>query len=329
MTTVSDADNLNIGLTDPLPLVGSPNHWARVPELGLVCITASDAVRFRALTRKRLLQLDPPEQQRVLTELYRENLRRLEGAITYCHDRQIRLYRMTSALFPFSDDSVGEGVLASFAEEMGRVGDRALELGIRLVLHPDQFVVLNSDRPDVVENSLKILRTHAWVMDLLHQPRSAWALMNIHGGKGDRTERLIATIRALPDAIRARLTLENDEHTYSASEILEICRASGVAMVFDAHHHVIHEHLDSYDHPSVAEMVAAAQTTWPRPEWQVVHISNGCASFNDPRHSDLIAQMPAAFEQVPWIEVEAKLKEQAIEQLRQTWLTLRSLTEDP
>ena len=31
------------------------------PQLGLVCITHSDAVRYRALTRKRLLQLDPAE----------------------------------------------------------------------------------------------------------------------------------------------------------------------------------------------------------------------------------------------------------------------------
>ncbi|HEV2762594.1 MAG TPA: hypothetical protein VGV38_06330, partial [Pyrinomonadaceae bacterium] len=47
------------------------------PQLGLVCITTSDAVRFRALTRKRLLQLDAAEQKRVLGELYADNLARL------------------------------------------------------------------------------------------------------------------------------------------------------------------------------------------------------------------------------------------------------------
>ena len=91
-------------------------------------------------------------------------------------------------------------------------------------------------------------------------------------------------------------------------------------MVFDAHHHVVHEKLDSYDDPSVGEMLALARETWPVPAWQMVHISNGRESFNDPRHSDLITDMPPAYRAAPWIEVEAKLKEVAIERLRAEWL---------
>jgi len=70
----------------------------------------------------------------------------------------------------------------------------------------------------------------------------------------------------------------------------------------------------------VGEMLAAARTTWPDPTWQLVHISNGRDSLHDPRHSDLIATMPNSYRQAPWIEVEAKHKEVAIAQLRQTWL---------
>jgi UV DNA damage endonuclease len=91
-------------------------------------------------------------------------------------------------------------------------------------------------------------------------------------------------------------------------------------MVFDAHHHVIHEGLDSYDDPSVAEILAAARTTWLDPEWQLVHISNGRTAFNDRHHSDLITVMPSSYRNAPWIEVEAKLKEEAIAKLRQEWL---------
>lgn len=93
-------------------------------------------------------------------------------------------------------------------------------------------------------------------------------------------------------------------------------------MVFDAHHHVIHEHLETYDDPSVAEMLAAARTTWSVPEWQLVHISNGKEFFTDPRHSDLITEMPNCYYQAPWIEVEAKFKELAIEKLRAEWLSV-------
>lgn len=290
------------------------------PELGLVCITASDQVRYRALTRKRLLLLEPEEQQRVLRELYAANLQRLAGAIEFCHSHQIRLYRLSSATFPFADDPSGAAILDEFAAGLQIVGDRAHNLGIRLVLHPDQFVVLNSDRPEVIANSIKILATHARVFDLMGLPQSPWALMNIHGGKGGRADRLIEVIRDLPDGIRLRLTLENDEYTYGAPDILEICRATDIPMVFDAHHHVIHDHLESYEHPSVAAMVTAARDTWKVPEWQLVHISNGCESFADQRHSDLITLMPSVYREVPWIEIEAKKKEVAIAKLQAEWL---------
>lgn len=293
----------------------------KLPELGLVCITTSDAVRFRTVTRKRLLQLSETEQETVLRELYTDNLKRLDKAIDFCSVNHIKLYRMTSALFPFADTDLGEAVLHSMTEELRNTGNRALSLGIRLVLHPDQFVVLSSDKLSVVENSIKILATHALILDMLGQPRSPLALMNIHGGKSDRTSQLKSVIRDLPASIRSRLTFENDEYAYSSSEILEVCLDTGVPMVFDAHHHVIHEHLETYDDPSVAEMLAAARTTWSVPEWQLVHISNGREFFADPRHSDLITEMPNCYYQAPWIEVEAKFKELAIEKLRAEWLS--------
>ncbi|HZI19741.1 MAG TPA: UV DNA damage repair endonuclease UvsE [Pyrinomonadaceae bacterium] len=292
----------------------------RGPQLGLVCITHSDEVRYRALTRKRLLQLSEAERERVLRELYADNLSRLDRALSFCEARGLSLYRMTSGLFPFADDEAGAGLLEEFAGRVGEVGGRAARLGVRLVLHPDQFVVLNSDSEQVVANSFKILETHARVMDLLGQPRTPWALIEIHGGKGGRADRLVENVGRLPAAVRSRIAFENDEYTYGADEILEVCRRAGVPMVFDAHHHVVHEKLDSYEHPSVAHFVAAARETWPDPAWQLVHISNGRASFADRNHSDLVEAMPEAFRVVPWIEVEAKHKELAIEKLRSGWL---------
>jgi len=43
-----------------------------------------------------------------------------------------------------------------------------------------------------------------------------------------------------------------------------------------------------------------------------VHISNGREGFNDRQHSDLIATMPSSYLAAPYIEIEAKLKEEAI-----------------
>ncbi|HEX8150615.1 MAG TPA: UV DNA damage repair endonuclease UvsE [Pyrinomonadaceae bacterium] len=298
----------------------TPKTQGLVPRLGLVCITHSDEVRYRTVTRKRLLQFDAGERKRMLRDLYAANLARLNGALDFCAGRGLRLYRMTSNLFPFADDEAGSDVLEEFAGGLKTTGARADELGIRLVLHPDQFVVLSSDSPQTVANSVKILESHARVMDMLGRPRSPWALIEIHGGKGGRADRLVEQVGLLPEGVRSRVAFENDEYIYSAAEILEVCRRARVPMVFDAHHHVVHEGLDSYDHPSVAEMVEAARTTWPNPEWQLAHISNGRESFRDRHHSDLVESMPAAYRRVPWIEVEAKHKELAVERLAADWL---------
>ena len=286
------------------------------PQLGLVCITHSEEVRYRTITRTRLLQLDPEQRRPRLETLYRENLARLNTAIDYCEREQIFLYRMPSSLFPFFDEEVGRSAMTSLADEVAETGARALERNTRLVMHPDQFVVLNSDSEKVVDNSIKILQMHADIMDLLQQPRSPWALLEIHGGKSGRGGELVQAIARLPEAIRCRLGLENDEYAYGASEIHAICMESGVPMIFDAHHHVVHEGLSSYEDPSIGEMLDKARETWARPEHQLAHISNGRTAFADRSHADLIEVMPSVFGSVPWIEIEAKHKEVAIRKLR-------------
>ncbi|WP_323144473.1 UV DNA damage repair endonuclease UvsE [Massilia phyllosphaerae] len=286
------------------------------PELGLVCITVSKDIRYRTVTRKRLLEQSDAGQRKILDEIYRDNIQTLDGALNYCQREGIRLYRMPSSLFPFFDEDIGREVMQPLAPALARTGARATQLGLRLVMHPDQFVVLSSDSPEVVANSIKILQMHADIMELLQQPRSPWALLEIHGGKANRSDELVARIRDLPDPIRLRLCLENDEYSYGALDIHDVCVRSGVPMIFDAHHHIVHDKLSSYDDPSVAEMLARARETWAEPAHQVVHISNGREDFNDRQHSDLIATMPASYAGAPWIEIEAKLKEEAIAGLR-------------
>ena len=285
------------------------------PQLGRVCITTSKDVRYRALTRKRLLEHSEDGRRRLLEDIYRDNLQTFDQAMRYCEREGIALYRLPSSIFPFADEPDGRAILQAFAPQLARSGRRARECGIRLVMHPDQFVVLSSDSEGVVANSVKILQMHADIMDLLDQPRSPWALLEIHGGKSGRADALVDRIALLPEAIRCRIGLENDEYAYGADEIHAICLRAGVPMVFDAHHHVVHDKLDSYEHPSVEAMLRKARETWSEPAHQLVHISNGRSGFSDRQHADLIATMPSSYRLAPWIEIEAKLKEEAIRAL--------------
>jgi UV DNA damage endonuclease len=268
------------------------------------------------------LSFDERVQQEMLRVIYQENINRINNAIEFCAANDINLYRLTSGLFPFSDEPIGAEILEDFAEQLSVTGRKATANNLRIVMHPDQYVVLSSDSESVVENSVKILKMHAKTLDLLEQPRSEWATMNIHGGKGDRADKLVESVEKLPFEIRSRIAFENDEHAYSSSQILEVCRRASVPMVFDAHHHVCREKLDNYNHESVAEMFWAARETWANPENQLVHISNGRDYFQDRAHHDLIFTMPEVFRFAPWIEIEAKHKEIAIEKLKNEWLNV-------
>ena len=296
---------------------------AATPNLGLVCITSTQECRFRTITRARFLTLPEDQRRRALEEVYWNNLARLHWTLTFCRREGIRLYRATSDLFPLSDEPPGIDVLQSFAANLSAFGRRAERLGIRVLLHPDQFVVLNSESEKVVATSRLIMEKHARAFDLLGLPRSPWSAMILHGGKAGRADVLVETIRGLPDGVRSRLVLENDEYAYRAAEILDVCRRAGVPMVFDAHHHVIREKLDSYEHPSVGDMTRAARETWrPHESWQIVHLSNGREGMLDRNHSEFISAVPSAYAGVEWVEVEARGKERAIRQLGSEWSKL-------
>jgi len=296
-----------------------PRARKPLPELGLVCLSSDEQCRFRTITRSRYLSLLAEQRDRELHAIYWDNVQRLHWTLGYCARRDIKLYRATSALFPMSDEPEGEALLRSMASTLGSIGRRAKALGIRVVLHPDQFVVLNSESENTRRVSRIILQKHALWFDLFGLPQSPWSLMNIHGGKAGRGDELVETIKALPPNVKDRLTLENDEYSFGAAEIYDLCRRAGVPMLFDGHHHVIKEGLDSYNDPSVAKYTELAAETWPKREWQVVHVSNGDSAFLDRYHSEHITMIPKAFAKVPWIEVEARGKELAIAQLRAAW----------
>ena len=289
-----------------------------LPELGLVCITCGPEVRYRTMTLARYKQLSEEQRLASLTDIYQSNLSTLLKALDFVTLQGWKLYRVTANLFPLSDleDGLGKSILLDMHPQISEVGRKADLLGIRVGVHPDQFVVLSSESERVIQNSVQHIEHHGWILDLLGLPRSAWSFINIHGGKGGRGHVLAETIHTLSDSVRSRLTLENDERAYAAQDIYQVCKATGVPMVFDAHHHTVKEKLPSLQDPSIQFWLEKARGTWENPDWQLVHLSSGREGIHDSRHHDLILDFPEALWQAPWIEVEAKGKETAIQQLK-------------
>jgi UV DNA damage endonuclease len=130
-------------------------------------------------------------------------------------------------------------------------------------------------------------------MDLLCQPRSHWAKINIHVG-GAYNDKPMAignfckNFERLSDAVKTRLTVENDdrESLYSTKELFEVHQKIGVPIVHDYHHH--HFCTGGLSQQDAVEL---AISTWGdiRP---VVHYSQSrSVEQNDPKikanaHSD-------------------------------------------
>lgn len=291
------------------------------PNLGLVCITSNELIRYKTITRTRYLALTREQRDAALKTLYATNIATFEAALKYCAANQIYLYRMPSSIFPMADTPDGLDVLQTFSVQLAKLGELAHSSKIRVVAHPDQFVVLSSDSESTIRNSITVLMMHAQIFDMMGLPATPWTALTLHGGKRGNSTKLCHVIEKLPDNIRKRLTLENDEISYSVADILAICKYTGVPMIFDAHHHLILGKCPDYEHPSMRDALEAARETWaPNQDWQLVHISNGDSASHDRRHSDFIDVMPSCYRNVSWIEIEARGKELAIQRLRANWL---------
>ena len=122
----------------------------------------------------RLASLHDAEKVR---GLIRENLSDLETILRWNAEHGVPLFRMEQSLIPFASHP---RFPYDWAEEHGddlrRAGELARTLGIRLSMHPGQYIQLGSLKPEVAERSLAELRTATRVLDLIGSPDSALVL---------------------------------------------------------------------------------------------------------------------------------------------------------
>lgn len=251
----------------------------------------------------------------VIRGTYVNNVRRLSEMLPKIRKSGAKLFRISSALFPLADQV--DRTLWDNPEVkryLKTAGDFVKTNDMRVTTHPGQFCVLSSDSDSVVEKAFVELEIHGWLFDAMGLEHSAKYAINIHGGKTDRTSRLVEQIKSLPDNVRKRLTLENDENCYDVVDLLEVYQETGVPIVFDSHHHVFND-----GGLTMEEAYAAACETWSGIARPLQHISNtepalaGGSVSERRKHSDMIHYVPAPQLQglrddVVDVEVECKKK---------------------
>ena len=289
-------------------------------RLGLCCMFRDQPIRFATTTATSLGRMKRVDALHKLNRLCLENAQALMAALGYCHAHGIGCFRVNSQILPIKTHPE-----SGYAVEELPDGDEVVRLfrecgvfarlhGLRICFHPDQFVVLNSPRPDVVDKSIQELEYQAEVSEWLGAD-----VINIHGGGayGDKRKALsdfASNLSRLSPRVRSRLTVENDDKTYTPADLLPLCQSENIPLVYDVHHHRCLP-----DHLSVEQATEQAIATWNRePLFHISSPIDGWQGAKPERHHDYIdiSDFPACWlKKSLTVEVEAKAKEAAVEKL--------------
>jgi len=163
-------------------------------------------------------------------------------------------------------------------------------------------------------------------MDAMGLARSPYNSINIHIGahysdKAATAERFCAAVERLPDAVRKRLTVENDdkESLWSVPELVESVHDEiGIPVVYDELHHQFTDRGLTRE-----EALEMAAETWPADVRPIIHYSESRRlheadpSVSPRHHSDYIAGPIQTNGQDVAVMIEAKMKELALLAYRQ------------
>lgn len=190
-----------------------------------------------------------------------ENITCLSRIVEWNAARGILFFRIGSGLIPFASHPVMRFPWQKrFAADLYDVGSLIRKCGVRNSTHPDQFVLLNSPKPHVVEASVRELVYHAELLDLMELGCEAKIQIHVGGVYGDKTagvRRFCETFGRLPASVRRRLVVENDERLYCLADALAISEETGAPVLLDFFHHSLNNRGEPVD-----RALAAASATW-------------------------------------------------------------------
>jgi UV DNA damage endonuclease len=302
--------------------ISNPEFQPQTPtsrlRWGLCCQFLDSPITFRTATHRYAFGLGSKARRDYLAEIAAHNADALAAAVERCHELGIGGFRVNSQILPLATHPITgysleqldrSGAIAGAFEWAGALA-RAYD--VRLSLHPDQFVVLNSERESVVRSAVQELEHQARVAEMIGADVVCLHGGGASGGFAAAIERLEHGLDLLSPRARERLALENDDRCFTPRSLLPLCRRMGVPLVYDVHHHRCLP-----DGFSIEEATELAFATW-RGREPYAHLSSpkgGWTALNVRAHSDYID--PGDFPEI-WlsrtmtIDVEAKAKERAV-----------------
>ncbi|MEM4219060.1 MAG: UV DNA damage repair endonuclease UvsE [Candidatus Micrarchaeia archaeon] len=177
-----------------------------------------------------------------MKEKISNNLSCLKKILEYNVKNGLLFFRISSDIVPFASHPICKfNWQKYFSKEFKEIGKYIKENDIRISMHPDQFVLINAKDKRIIESSIRELNYHCDVLDLMGLDSTAKVQIHVGGVYGNKEEsikRFIENYKKLPNKIKKRLVIENDERNYSLKDCVAIYQETGIPVLFDSFHHL-------------------------------------------------------------------------------------------
>lgn len=277
---------------------------------GIFCSTSDGSLS----TNHRITLAKLSEE--VLFKVFRRNLDDFIKLLELSREMGFTIFRLGSGFIPFaSHPKFRREWFIRIEEVLSRMSSIIRGFGIRVTMHPGQFVVLNSPSLEVRSRSLKEIEYHFKLLDVLGFGFDSVVVVHVGGVYGDKREALRNLYSVFEENrwLLKRIALENDERYYTVQEVLEIAESFSIPVVYDHYHHKLNP-----SRFSIGRLLATWRNTTPE-----VHISSQPISVHRfGEHGDYVrvedfVEMVSMFPEDVALDVipEVKMKEKAISKL--------------
>jgi len=287
-------------------------------KLGYACINTT----LKNKTTNRTIRLKTFQQKglSLVSSLALQNVKDLVDIIEWNEKNDIKFFRMSSNIFPWQSqyDLKELPEYDEIIQTLRYIGSLIKKYNHRITTHPGPFNVLASPNKNVVNKTLRELRDHAIIMDILELSHTPYNKINIHvGGTYGNKEKALETwcenFHLLPDNVKSRLTIENDdkENSFNVKDLMFIHNTTKIPIVFDYHHH-------KFNTGGLSEQEAfeLAYSTWKNIT-PAFHVSESRDNKNPRAHHDFILNKVNTYNMDVDLMLECKQKDNALLKYRE------------
>lgn len=258
-------------------------------KIGYACKHQTIQPKNKIITFKKFNTLNKKEQIHTLYRLSENNLESLENTLLDNINNNIKMFRITSALFPLTthkDVVEWWDPVPLFKNKLEHIGNIIKENNIRVSLHPGQFTVLTSNDNWVIQNAFNELLHNYNILkyfNLNYYPDIILHMGGKYGNMKQALHNLIRNFNKLPDDCKKMIRFENDQHIYGTQEVYHVCKFLGVPMILDIAHH--------YHNSNNIDLDTAFYfffDTWDKNKIPKIHLSSDSKQYSVHRHNDYI-----------------------------------------